>query len=948
MRRGCGERGQATVEWIGILLLVALALAALARVAPQSDGHALATTLAHSITAPRSPITGPKSQVVGIRGGKRTEYPPQAGDLHCPAPRAAPVPDDPPPGAANPADPSRRPPLPLPSSGGLAARPAALGVAPGTRALSTSASGGRSCIRRVASPVTRCRPRRCSGSPTTASARSTWCATGPCSNRSWDGRRDDSRGFGPGSCGVRRSAVALLSHRQRAVRSSGRRLRRAILRRVSGTTVVCAVPPAAATDGGRWPRPTAPGPRPVREHAPGLVYEGGERELPVDYRRCRRPACADAPDDPDLDAHRSAAGARATVFTHVVRRGGRLYIQYWLYYPDSNTRLAGSDRIWAQCCRLAGPRGSPAYPGFHRDDWEGSSCGSTPTAASGPRHLARALQGCKWSLLPRPLGATAGLGPVSRGSHSGHLPLSSSRRWVGRRVRPSRRARRPSGPHADPSRTRPPRAHHEGEALRLVPLESRARSATLRRIRMSRPPWEKDVYLDPLEPTGRDAGRPQPGPGSGLSVDRSWTPCGPAFAPGLRGEARHSEGRVGARRGRRARRRVAHRRPAARSRARPAGIPGSADYIVGTSAGSMIGALAAAGIPPWFMVAHSRGRDLRGPDGPRRPPRGRGRPLRRRRASGCTAALPRSGPARCGWRSSALANPLRHTPLQLVAGWLPAGLVSTDPLKEIVRRAVPGGWVDHPSFWAVACDYATGKRVPVRPRGAPQRPLADAVAASCAIPGFYRPVKIGGRRYVDGGVCSASNLDLRRRPRPRPRDLPEPAHVLEGLTRRVARSPGASTARSTSSPRSPGARRAAARREERKVRRRHRGRADPADRRGPRGMGRNLMSTERRHEVIETAERDRRPGSSPTPGVRELLEGLPQGEPHRSAARGPAVEWPDRARVARRAAERALQRDGGGEQAPRTPIRRTAGAPRASRSRRRTGGLARRRLAAPR
>ena len=36
----------------------------------------------------------------------------------------------------------------------------------------------------------------------------------------------------------------------------------------------------------------------------------------------------------------------------------------------------------------------------------------------------------------------------------------------------------------------------------------------------------------------------------------------------------------------------------------------------------------------------------------------------------------------------------------------------------------------------------------------------EAVAASCAIPGFYRPVRIGGRRYVDGGVCSASNLDL--------------------------------------------------------------------------------------------------------------------------------------------------------------------------------------------
>ena len=38
--------------------------------------------------------------------------------------------------------------------------------------------------------------------------------------------------------------------------------------------------------------------------------------------------------------------------------------------------------------------------------------------------------------------------------------------------------------------------------------------------------------------------------------------------------------------------------------------------------------------------------------------------------------------------------------------------------------------------------------------------MADAVAASCAIPGFYHPVEIDGRRYVDGGMRSTSNLDL--------------------------------------------------------------------------------------------------------------------------------------------------------------------------------------------
>ena len=81
------ERGQSTVEWIGILLLVALALMALARLAPRSDGHALATTLAHAITSPKSQ----SRQVVGIRGGKRTEYPPPEADAFT-APSLVPLP----------------------------------------------------------------------------------------------------------------------------------------------------------------------------------------------------------------------------------------------------------------------------------------------------------------------------------------------------------------------------------------------------------------------------------------------------------------------------------------------------------------------------------------------------------------------------------------------------------------------------------------------------------------------------------------------------------------------------------------------------------------------------------------------------------------------------------------------------------------------------------------
>ena len=38
--------------------------------------------------------------------------------------------------------------------------------------------------------------------------------------------------------------------------------------------------------------------------------------------------------------------------------------------------------------------------------------------------------------------------------------------------------------------------------------------------------------------------------------------------------------------------------------------------------------------------------------------------------------------------------------------------------------------------------------------------LLDAVVASCAVPGVYPPVPIGGKTYVDGGARSGSNADL--------------------------------------------------------------------------------------------------------------------------------------------------------------------------------------------
>ncbi|MEU8630682.1 patatin-like phospholipase family protein [Amycolatopsis sp. NPDC048633] len=57
----------------------------------------------------------------------------------------------------------------------------------------------------------------------------------------------------------------------------------------------------------------------------------------------------------------------------------------------------------------------------------------------------------------------------------------------------------------------------------------------------------------------------------------------------------------------------------------------------------------------------------------------------------------------------------------------------------------------------VAVDAETGE--PRRFDRASGVSLVDAVAASCAVPGIWPAVTIGGRRYVDGGVRSADNAD---------------------------------------------------------------------------------------------------------------------------------------------------------------------------------------------
>jgi NTE family protein len=200
--------------------------------------------------------------------------------------------------------------------------------------------------------------------------------------------------------------------------------------------------------------------------------------------------------------------------------------------------------------------------------------------------------------------------------------------------------------------------------------------------------------------------------------------------------------------------------------------PSSADHIVGTSAGSVIGALVAEGIAPEYLAAYSAGRTLDEVEDVD----GRVAKLAARmggpgkldevaeRLGGdqlkLQLAFPPVGPGSWRLALNTLRHPRHHSPSAVLAGWLPRGFVSTDPISDLVQTFVAGEWPDHPNYWAVAADYRDGSRVAFGRDDAPRATVGQAVASSCAIPGFYHPVCVDGRRYVDGGVCSLSNLDL--------------------------------------------------------------------------------------------------------------------------------------------------------------------------------------------
>lgn len=179
------------------------------------------------------------------------------------------------------------------------------------------------------------------------------------------------------------------------------------------------------------------------------------------------------------------------------------------------------------------------------------------------------------------------------------------------------------------------------------------------------------------------------------------------------------------------------------------------DVIVGTSAGSVLAALLGAGVSVPDLVAHERGDPVR--SGPLQgfswdieAVTGGARPGRPKLRPGSRALMASS------------VRRLRHMPpTAVLSAFLPPGTKRLDRIGHLVDAVTPmGEWSPHENVWIVAMDYETGRRVPFGHPTAPAAPLSLAVQASCAIPAWYEPITINGRRYVDGGAWSATSADL--------------------------------------------------------------------------------------------------------------------------------------------------------------------------------------------
>ncbi|MGH2685492.1 MAG: patatin-like phospholipase family protein [Actinomycetota bacterium] len=190
--------------------------------------------------------------------------------------------------------------------------------------------------------------------------------------------------------------------------------------------------------------------------------------------------------------------------------------------------------------------------------------------------------------------------------------------------------------------------------------------------------------------------------------------------------------------------------------------PRTADIIVGSSAGSVTGTLLRLGVPATDLAAWAAEAPLSvlsregklvleelGGETPEFPPLELGDVLRWWRMP--SAALV----------TRTLRRPWAFRPGAAAATLLPSGRINILEHAHALEEMLDGDWP--PGLWICTARRSDGGRVVFGRPGAPDAGLPEAVAASCAIPGYFAPIRINGVEYFDGGVYSPSNADVLRR-----------------------------------------------------------------------------------------------------------------------------------------------------------------------------------------
>jgi NTE family protein len=171
-----------------------------------------------------------------------------------------------------------------------------------------------------------------------------------------------------------------------------------------------------------------------------------------------------------------------------------------------------------------------------------------------------------------------------------------------------------------------------------------------------------------------------------------------------------------------------------------------ADLIIGTSAGSAVGAQLALGRDPATMAAAVKGQASA------QPPAAAG-------GGGSPSPAPNLTELMRLMANAASADGAPEVArVELGKFALAAQTVSEESFIAGFGRTLSGAaWPERP-FACFAVDTADGTFVTWdNDSGVP---LATAVASSCSVPGVYPPITINGRRYMDGGMRSGTNIDL--------------------------------------------------------------------------------------------------------------------------------------------------------------------------------------------